>query len=156
MKKSEMFFAMLRKSKNVLKEYSTSDEERKFLINLKYRYAMLQPSLRNLATMVATDISRFDVEYAENVNEVLKNMHRNTRKDNIDYPRLIDTKNNNVFIISDGNIILGDVVVFSDSEEFHAFIILFNCLVLAKQREAEFIKERDIELARLNSLSDYS
>lgn len=156
MKKSEMFFAMLRKSKNVLKEYATSDNNRKFLINLKYRYAMLQPSLRNLASMVATDISRFEVEDAENINEVLKNIHRETRKENIAYPRLIDTKNNNVFIISNGVIMLGDVEVFSDSEEFHAFIILFNCLVLAKKREAEFIKERDIELTRLNSLSDYS
>lgn len=155
MKKSEMFFAMLRKSKNVLKEYAHCDNHRKFLINLKYRYAMLQPTLRNLLRIIASDINRFELQDEQYLSEVLKNMHRDNPKSIVE-PKLIDSENGKVFTISTGKILLDDVMVFEESEEFHAFIVAYHCLIIAKQREAEFIKERDVELKRLNTLSDYN
>lgn len=155
MKKSEMFFAMLRKSKNVLKDYANCDNHRKFLINLKYRYAMLQPSLRNVLRMIANDINRFDLEDSEFLSDILKNMHREIPK-KIFEPKLIDKENGKVFTISTGKILLDDVMVFEESEEYHAFVVAYHCLIIAKKREAEFIKERDVELKRLNSLSDYN
>ena len=64
MKKSDLLFALLRKSKNDLEEECASDYDRKFLINLKYEYAKLQPSLRNMIRVMASEIDRFTFKNA--------------------------------------------------------------------------------------------
>lgn len=155
MKQCEIFFALLRKSTNVLKDEISDDSQRKLILNLKYRYSMLQPILRNLLRMMATDISRFEIINEELLDDVLQNKYRDNPKVFVEYPQVKDTENNKMFTIYSSHIDLDGVTVFNESEEFHAFIVVYYSLVLAKEREAEFIRERDIEMKRVDTLSDY-
>ncbi|SOK58956.1 hypothetical protein [Yersinia phage fHe-Yen9-03] len=147
MKHSEILFAILRKSKNTLLDYVSSDYDRNFIIEMKYNYSKLESTLRNLMRLVATDIERFSVLNENNLSNIIY-------KEDVTSPVLIDTLDNTVFIIKQDTIDIDDIVVFKENERL-AFIVLYNCLILAKERQEEIIKIRDEENNRISILSKY-
>lgn len=158
MKKSDMLFALLRKSA-VLKEYVKDNNDRIFLINLKYQYAKLQPTLRNMIRTMATDIERFNmVNGTENaINAVLQNYHTSGAErpeTGVGHPVLVDTVTENRFVVLRNTIVVNDVVVFKD-EEHQAFIVAFGCLARAKERQEKIIRDNEVEQRRLNILSEF-
>lgn len=158
MKKSDMLFALLRKSA-VLKECVQNNNDRTFLINLKYQYAKLQPTLRNMIRIMATDIDRFNMEHGTEkaVAAVLENYHNSgaeRTETGSGHPVLVDTVTENRFVIMRNNIIVNGVVVFKD-EEHLAFIVAFGCLARAKERQEKIIRDNAEEQRRLNILSEF-
>ncbi|AFC21600.1 hypothetical protein GAP32_150 [Cronobacter phage vB_CsaM_GAP32] len=158
MKKSDMLFALLRKSK-VLKDIVKTTNDRKFLIELKYQYCKLSPSLRNMIRVMATDIDRFNFTGDENsVAQVMNNYYPITGNERTEtgngHPELIDTITGNRFKIFRNTIKSKDVIVFKEAEH-EAFIVACGCLIRAKQREDEIIKKNAEEQKRLNILSEF-
>ncbi|AQW88674.1 hypothetical protein pEaSNUABM50_00147 [Erwinia phage pEa_SNUABM_50] len=158
MKRSEVLFAILRKSKKVLEEFAVSNRQRKFIIEMKYNYSKLQPTLRNMMRIMATDIERFELLNEKNMKDVLENFHLSGMERPECYieqhPALIDINTGKKFIIKREEIISGDVVVFKDAEH-KAFIVAYNCLVLAKENQEIMIRTRDEEEKRQSVLSEY-
>lgn len=158
MKKSDLLFALLRKSNNVLKEDVKSDTDRKFLIQLKYQYSKLQPSLRNMIRVMATEIDRFSTSYA-NTNAFTATIENESEKYGADvtkygHPTLIDNNTGNRFVVYHKNVMSEDVVIF-EGQEHHAFIVAFGCLIRAQEHQKRLMKEREIEEQRMNILSGY-
>lgn len=158
MKKSDMLFALLRKS-TVLCELITNDNERNFLIDLKYQYSKLQPSIRNMIRIMATDIERFEMENSsiKSIAGVFENYHTSGEErpeTGQNHPVLIDTVTNNRFVILRNTINVNNIVVFKD-DEHKAFVVAFGCLVRAKERQEKIIRENKIEQERLNILSEF-
>lgn len=158
MKKSDMLFALLRKSA-VLKDCVSTDTERKYLLNLKYQYSKLQPSLRNMIRIMATDVDRFNLINGEiaTISSVLENYHLSgsERPENgVGHPALVDTITDNRFIIMRRTIMSNGVVVFKD-EEHQAFVVAYGCLARAKIHQEKIIRENEIEQKRLNILSEF-
>lgn len=158
MKKSDMLFALLRKSA-VLKDCVKNNNDRTFLINLKYQYAKLQPTLRNMIRTMATDIDRFNMEHGteQAVVAVLNNYHNsgNERPETgAGHPVLVDTVTENRFVIMRNTIVVNNVIVFKE-EEHQAFIVAFGCLARAKERQEKIIRDNEEEQRRLNILSEF-
>lgn len=158
MKKSDMLFAILRKSK-VLKDIVNTNEERKLLIEMKYEYCKLSPSLRNMIRVMATDIDRFDFIGDEKaISLVYENYHLYNMNEKLETgngnPELIDKITGNRFKIFRNEIKSNGIVVFKDMEHA-AFVVACGCLFRAKQRQDEIIKKNVEEQRRLNILSDF-
>lgn len=158
MKRSDLLFALLRKSNNVLKEESTSDDNRKFLINLKYQYAKLQPTLRNMIRVMATEIERFSFQNAtvqaftstiENSSEV-----HGAAVSQYGHPTLIDNNSGNHFVVYHKSVMSNNVTIF-EGDEHHAFIVAFGCLIRAQERQKRLMEERKIEEQRMDILSEF-
>ncbi len=158
MKKSDLLFALMRKSNNVLKEDIKTDTDRKFLIQLKYQYSKLQPTLRNMIRVMATDIDRFSSLYA-NTNSFTSTMENESEKHGATvtkygHPTLIDNNTGNRFVVYHTNVISNDVVIFEGTDH-HAFIVAFGCLIRAQERQKRLMEEREIEEQRMNILSEF-
>lgn len=154
MKKSDLLFALLRKSKNVLEEECASDYDRKFLINLKYEYAKLQPSLRNMIRVMASEIDRFTFKNAtvKAFTQIIDGEAESTSTNG--KPTLIDKNSGNEFIVYNKVIMSNNVKIFEGTEH-SAFIVAFGCLVRAQEHQTRLMKEREIEEQRLNILSEF-
>lgn len=158
MKKSDLLFAILRKSNNVLKEDVKTDTDRKFLIQLKYQYSKLQPMLRNMIRVMATDIERFSSTNA-NTNAFTATMENENEKHGANvskygHPTLIDNNTGNRFVVYHKNVMSNNVVIFEGTEH-HAFIVAFGCLIRAQERQKRLMEEREIEEQRMNILSEF-
>lgn len=158
MKKSDLLFALLRKSNNVLKEDINTDTDRKFLIQLKYQYSKLQPMLRNMIRVMATDIERFSSSNA-NTNAFTSTMENESEKHGANvskygHPTLIDNNTGNRFVVFHKNVMSNDVVIFEGTEH-HAFIVAFGCLIRAQERQKRLMEEREIEEQRMGILSEF-
>lgn len=157
MNKSTLLFPLIRKSKNVLKNFSNSDNNRNFLIDLKYQFSKLDPSFRNLIKVMAIDISRFTLHNEDAVKEILYNKIRTNPKtyDSRSLPYMIDKKTNKKFIIYTHYVSVDNETTFESDNEYFCFISAFMCLIDAKTTEEENIQERDKELKRQKLFSDY-
>lgn len=158
MKKSDLLFALLRKSNNVLKEDINTDTDRKFLIQLKYQYSKLQPMLRNMIRVMATDIERFSSSNA-NTNAFTSTMENESEKHGANvskygHPTLVDNNTGNRFVVFHKNVMSNDVVIFEGTEH-HAFIVAFGCLIRAQERQKRLMEEREIEEQRMGILSEF-
>ena len=151
MKKSDLLFALLRKSV-LMKEYVNNDYYRKFVVNLKYEYAKLQPSLRNMIRVMASDIDRFSTH---NVDKSTFNSALMGENFNINgHPAIVDNITNNRYIVKQDTITCNGTVVFKDSEH-SAFIVAFGCLVRAKKHQEKIMQQNKEEQIRLNILSEF-
>lgn len=149
MKRLELLFAVLRKSKAVLKDYAIKDADRQRVIKIKYEYSKLDSTLRNLMRIMAMEIDRFEiVDYtSEELALVLVG-------NSIRYPQLVDTKTGTTFTINQNCTVIEDVTAFSDFDH-KAFVVAFASLVLAKERQEETMAKHAIAEQRLNALSEY-
>lgn len=158
MKKSDLLFAMLRKSSTVLKSHSTTDSDRKFLIDIKYQYAKLQPTLRNMIRIMANEIERFSAynESEESLTYTLENENEKfgAHVSKFGHPKLVDSTTGNEFVVYHTNIMSKDVVLF-EGNDHKAFIVAFGCLIRAKARQKELLDEREREKIRMDILSEF-
>jgi 6-pyruvoyl-tetrahydropterin synthase len=158
MKKSDLLFAMLRKSSTVLKSHSTTDFDRKFLIDIKYQYSKLQPTLRNMIRIMANEIERFSAQCAsdESFTSTLENECEKYGAivSKFGHPTLVDSITGNEFVVYHTNIMSKDVVLF-EGNEHHAFIVAFGCLLRAQERQKELLDEREREKTRMDILSEF-
>lgn len=158
MSSTEVLFALLRKSHTVLKGNCPCDKQRKLILEMKYQYSKLQPTLRNLMRFMATEVERFSILNENNISKVLLNNHPSgNRRPEINltsHPRMVDEISGTVFIICRDDIIANDIMAFQGIEH-QAFIVAYSALVKAKNCQDEIIKKRDAEIKRLNVLSDY-
>lgn len=157
MKKSDILFALLRKSK-ILKEDIKTNNDRTFLISMKYQYSKLSSSLRNMIRIMATDIDRFEITgNIKSIEAVLENYHSSGQErpeSGQSHPALVDNVSGNRFIIFRHDIKSNGVIVFKD-EEHYAFIVACGCLFRAKERQDEILKQNAEEQKRLNILSEF-
>jgi hypothetical protein len=149
MNKSDMLFALLRKSRTVLKDGITTNNDRKFLINIKYEYSKLDSSLRNLMRIMATDIDRFETVYGSD--EVLSKVLLGTGTLE---PKLIDTKTGTTFTIKQNSIDVDSITVFNDTNH-KGFAVAFHCLIRAKKHLEETMIKHTKEQERLDILTEY-
>ena len=149
MNRSDMLFALLRKSSSVLREGITTTNDRKILIQIKYEYSKLDSTLRNLMRIMATDIDRFDT--VNGSSEALCNVLLS--KGNIQ-PQMIDTKTGTTFKILENSVVVDTVTAFSDSNH-KGFVVAYNCLCRAKKHREETMAKHALEQVRLNALSEY-
>jgi hypothetical protein len=149
MKRLELLFAVLRKSKAVLKDYAIKDIDRQRVIKIKYEYSKLDSTLRNLMRIMAMEIDRFEiVDYSSD--ELALVLVGNS----IRYPQLVDTKTGTTFTINQNCTVIKDVTAFTDFDH-KAFVVAFASLVLAKERQSETMAKHAIAEQRLNALSEY-
>lgn len=149
MKRLELLFAVLRKSKAVLKDYVIKDAERNRVISIKYEYSKLDSTLRNLMRIMAMEIDRFDI-----VDYDSKELGLVLLGNSIRYPKLVDTKNGTTFTINQNCTVIENVTAFTDFDH-KAFVVAFASLVLAKERQAETMAKHALAEERLNALSEY-
>lgn len=158
MKKSDLLFAILRKSNNVLKEDVKTDDDRKFVIHMKYQYSKLQPTLRNMIRVMATEIDRFSSSNAtiQAFTSTIENESEQSGSNVSKYghPTLIDNNTGNHFIVYHKNVMSNNVVIFEGTDH-HAFIVAFGCLIRAQEHQKRLLKEREIEEKRMDILSEF-
>lgn len=149
MKRLELLFAVLRKSKAVLKDFSIKDADRNRVITIKYEYSKLDSTLRNLMRIMAIEIDRFEI-----VNLDKKQLPLVLIGDSIHYPQLVDTKTGTTFTINQNCTLIKDVTAFTDFDH-KAFVVAFAALILAKERQTETMEKHAIAEQRLHALSEY-
>jgi hypothetical protein len=125
---------------------------------MKYHYSTLQPMLRNMIRIMATEIDRFSSANAtiQAFTSTIESIHEASGSNSSRYghPTLIDNNTGNQFIVYHTNVMSNNVVIFEGTDH-HAFIVAFGCLIRAQEHQKRLMKEREIEEKRMNILSEF-
>lgn len=147
---TELFFALMRKSSNILKDYAITDKHRKNIINMKCSIASRDPALYKLVKLMATDPDRFEISSYANIPRQLENGDVYGSA----FPKVTDKVTDLEFFIRKNSIDCKNIDIFT-GEDHSAFIAMVIGLNKVKIRTEQFMVQRKKQTLRNDVLSNY-